>query len=226
MRSFMKRFAIVSCLLVAGVTSLFGQARPGGIARELAMGGSNAGSMLILNPFIMEDPSLMLVNPAYQSAYSDYAWANVGGGGLTGLSSTGAPIGDDGYGKQFAGVAFGLTNEWSLGALLSYDPSAVNVVNSILIPTIIQRGSQTIPRVANVWEVVLSNRMGSMDWGVGVMYGSSNSDNTTTSTAANTSSEASSSLWGFRAGLILPFGGGNSFDASVALRLDKATDNL
>ncbi|HYQ85665.1 MAG TPA: hypothetical protein VES59_00335 [Bacteroidota bacterium] len=221
----MKRFAIVSCLLVAGVTSLFGQARPGGIARELAMGGSNAGSMLILNPFIMEDPSLMLVNPAYQSAYSDYAWANVGGGGLTGLSSTGAPIGDDGYGKQFAGVAFGLTNEWSLGALLSYDPSAVNVVNSGLIPTIIQRGPQTIPRVTNVWEVVLSNRMGSMDWGFGVMYGNSNTD-FTSSLPTSTSGEASSSVWGFRAGIVAPFGSGNSFDASAALRLDKATDNL
>ncbi|TLY32849.1 MAG: hypothetical protein E6K56_02365 [Ignavibacteria bacterium] len=221
----MKRFAIVACLLVAGVASLFGQAKPGGIARELAMGGSNAGTMIILNPFIMEDPSLMLVNPAYQSAYSDYAWANVGGGGLTGLSSTGAPIGDDGYGKQFAGVAFGLTNEWSIGATLSYDPSAVNLVNSSLIPAIVQgpRGAQGIPRVANVWEVVLSNRMGSMDWGVGVMYGNSNTDNASTSAAANTSSEASSSLWGFRAGLVAPFGSGNTLDVSGALRLDKAT---
>ena len=150
----MKRFAIVALLLVVGIASLFGQAKPGGIARELAMGGSNAGTMLILNPFIMDDPSLMLVNPAYQAEYKDYAWASVAGGAMTGLSSGGGTIGNDGYGNQFAGVAFGLNDSWNIGAILSYDPSAINFVNSGLIPAVVQgRGAQSIPSVANVWEV-------------------------------------------------------------------------
>lgn len=223
----MKRFAIIVLLLVAGIASLVGQPRPGGIARQLAMGGSNAGTMLVLNPFIIEDPALLLVNPAYQSMYRDYAWANVAGGGLTGLSSGGGPIGNDGYGHQFAGVGFGLNDDWAVGAILSYDPSVINTVNSSLIPAIVQgRTSQAIPGVANVWEAVIANHMSSVDWGFGVSYGTSNSDGTTSSAAFNSSREASSSVWGFRAGIVAPFGSGNSFDASVALHLDKATDNL
>lgn len=232
----MNRFAIVAVLLVMSIASLLGQAKPGGIARELAMGGSNAGTMLILNPFIMDDPSIMLVNPAYQASYRDYAWANVGGGALNGNSSTGGPIGDDGYGKQFAGVAFGLNDEWALGATLSYDPSAANVVNTLisgagLFPTIVQTGTgrtpQSIPAIANVWEAVASYKGGSSDWGFGVMYGWSNSDGNTNSTSPASSStrEASSSVWGFRGGFKYNMSDGCTIDASAALRLDKATDN-
>src|ERR1051325_4865533 len=165
----MKRFTLVAFLLVAGIVSLFGQAKPGGIARELAMGGSNAGTMLVLNPFIMDDPSLMLVNPAYQASYRDYAWANVAGGALTGLSSGGGPIGDDGYGHQFAGVAFGLNDQWSVGAILSYDPSAANLNNTLiagggLFPAFTQapRTAQSIPAIANVWEASAAYRASSI----------------------------------------------------------------
>src|SRR5258708_33803837 len=103
----MYRLPVVGMMLVAAAGTLFGQGRPGGIAREIAMGGSNTGINIVLNPFIIEDPSFMLVNPAYQAMYKDYAWVNIAGGSITGLSSqpAGSPtygIGDDGYGHQNA----------------------------------------------------------------------------------------------------------------------------
>ena len=74
----MKNLAIVAVLILAVSVGVFAQgAKSGGIARQVAMGGSNAGTSLVLNPFIMDDPALMLVNPAYQAAYHDYGWANV-----------------------------------------------------------------------------------------------------------------------------------------------------
>ena len=125
-------------------------------------------------------------------------------------------------------------SEWNIGAILSYDPSAVNAVNTLIggvpgfSPSISQRpgGAQSIPAVANVWEVVLSNHMSSLDWGVGVMYGWSNNDLNSNSPTTSFNREASSNVWGFRAGLVAPFGSGNSFDASAAVRLDKATDKM
>ena len=117
-------------MFAAAAGDLSAQVKPGGIAREIAMGGSNTGINIALNPFIIEDPSFMLVNPAYQAMYRDYAWANIAGGSITGLSSQPASsptygIGDDGYGRQNAALAFGITDELTLGAVLSYDPSAI-----------------------------------------------------------------------------------------------------
>jgi hypothetical protein len=225
----MKKIAIVALMVVAIASSMLGQAKNGGIAREVAMGGSNVGTNLVMNPFIMDDPSLMLMNPAYQAMYTNYGWMNVAGGQVNGLTG-----GSNGYGHQNAGVAFGLNSEWSVGAVLSYDPSAVNMVNQLIkgvgFGSIAQRQPQTIPNVANVWEVVVANHMSSMDWGFGVMMGTSNNDSKSSSTQGNatstSSSEASSSMWGFRAGVNAPFGSGNSLDASAVLRLDKATDKI
>jgi hypothetical protein len=216
----------MAVMVVALGSIAFSQAKPGGIAREAAMGGSQAGTGLVLNPFIMDDPSMMLINPAYQSMYRDYGWANIAGGAMTGLSATGGQVGDDGYGHQSAGVAFSLNSDWNVGAILSYDPSAVNFVSSILGSSgIMQRASQNIPPVVNTWEAVLSHHASSLDWGLGIMYGHSNSDSKTNTPTTSSDNTASASLWGFRAGIVNDMGGGSSFDASAALRLDKATDN-
>src|SRR5208283_1452990 len=168
------------------------------------------------------DPAMMFLNPAYQANYHDYGWSNIGGGAVTGASS-------DGYRYQDAGIAFSLNSDWNIGAILSYDPSVANSVTSMLINSLVyqnQRTSQYINPIANAWEVVASTHMGSMILGLGVMYGSSNADSTVTpTTGAAYTSEASSHVWGFRAGVIDDLGNGNAFDASAALRLDKATDN-
>ncbi len=221
--------------IVAG--SAFSQAKNGGIARQIAMGGSQAGSGLVLNPFIMDDPALMLLNPSYQAMYKDYAWMNVGGGTLTGLST-----GNNGYGQQNAGIAFAFNREWSFGMILSYDPSAVNAVGGLLagaaspgfgipgLPGFVRRngGAQAIPGVANVWELVTAYDMGALDVGFGFMYGNSNADTKTTVPAPGTSTEteASSRLFGFRLGMNYDMGSGSSVDASASIRLDKATDNI
>jgi hypothetical protein len=212
----LKRLATTLVVLAVVAGSVFGEAKNGGIARQIAMGGSQAGSGLILNPFIMNDPALILLNPSYQAMYKDYAWMNIGGGTLTGLTT-----GNNGYGSQNAGVAFALGREWSLGAILSYDPSAANAVAGLI-------GRQSIPSIANVWELVAAYDMGSIDLGFGFMYGSSHNDGKTTvpAPAVSTDNEASASMFGFRAGANIDLGGGSSFDVSGALRLDKATDNM
>ena len=91
----MKRLITISFLVAAIGSCLFGQAKPGGIARQLAMGGSNAGIGLILNPFIMDDPAQMFQNPSYQAMYRDYGITNISGGGLAGLTTN-----SNGYGSR------------------------------------------------------------------------------------------------------------------------------
>ena len=223
----MKNFAIVTLLVLAMASSVFSQAISGGQAREAAMGGSQAGTGLVLNPFIMNDPSLMFVNPAYQANYHDYAWSNIGGGNIAGTTTTA----QDGYGLQNAGINFSLNSDWNIGAILSYDPSCCKWSSQLIqYSGVVQReaGSQNIPPIQNAWEIVASTHMSSMSLGFGLMYGSSNSDQTTSTVtpASSTTSQASSHVWGFRAGIIDDLGNGNAFDASAALRLDKATDNV
>ncbi|MBI4548317.1 MAG: hypothetical protein HY707_10075 [Ignavibacteriae bacterium] len=197
---------------------LISQAKPGGIARQLAMGGSNAGTNLVLNPFIIQDPAYMILNPAYQAMYADYGWANVGGGALTGSALS------EGYGLQYSGLAFALNREWSVGAVLSQDPSAINVVGS-LIGTIAQRPPQGIPPVLNVWEVVGAYNAGSADVGLALTYGNSNAD-VTNSAVDPREAEASATMWGLRGGANIDLRGGSSLDLSAAIRSDKATDKI
>ena len=220
----MKNFAIVTLLVLAMASSVFSQAISGGQAREAAMGGSQAGTGLVLNPFIMNDPSLMFINPAYQANYHDYGWSNIAGGNIAGTTNTA----QDGYGLQNAGISFSLNSDWNVGAILSYDPSAANAVSSLIgLSSVIQRGSQNIPAIRNAWEVVVSTHTGPASWGFGLMYGSSNSDLTQSNvTPPSRASQASSHVWGFRLGLIDDLGNGNSFDASASMHLDKATDNI
>jgi hypothetical protein len=73
--------------------------------------------------------------------------------------------------------------------------------------------------------------MSGFDVGLGVMYGNSNNDSTssvtpTGGTALTYDGEASSSVIGFRGGINVDIGGGSSVDASAALRMDKATDKI
>lgn len=233
----MKRLTTIAVLIAIVGGSMFADAKSGGIARQLSMGGSNAGVRLIYNPFLMDDPSYMLVNPAYQTMYKDYIWMNVGGGTLNGLST-----GDNGYNNQFSGVSFAIDREWTLGAVLSYDPSFANQVALLLAgtpspgfglpalpPFIADRGAQTIPQIANVWELLGSYDTKDLDLGFGFMMGSAKntSENTTPApTASSSESEASASMLGFRAGMNMNLGSGSEWGASAALRLDKATDDI
>ena len=102
----MKRSATYALMLFMSVAMAFGQAKWGGIARQVAMGGANAGTRAVVNPFIWEDPTFMLLNPAYQTMYKDYLWMNIGGGALAGLSTA-----NNGYGQQNAGLNFALNKE-------------------------------------------------------------------------------------------------------------------
>ena len=220
----MKKLAIILILVLVGISIVFSQAKPGGIARQAAMGGSFAGQGLVLNPFIMMDPALILVNPAYQDRYKDYMWSNLAGGRVEGLNS-----GDNGYGHQNAGIAFGVSDAFTLGAILSYDPSAANNNTGNLsdYPQY-QRAPQTIPRIENVWELVGSYKLSTMALGLGLMYGWSNYNDKEdfTSPVSSEEDEMSSSMIGIRAGAILDLNDKLSFDFSGQLRLDNATDKI
>lgn len=239
----MKRSTVVVVALMLALvgTTAFGQAKWGGIARQVAMGGSNAGAGLVLNPFVWDDPAYMLFNPAYQALYKDYLWTNIGGGTLAGLSTA-----DNGYGQQNAGLNLALNNTWTVGGVFSYDPSAANRVSGLIagvpavpVPlplplpftSIVRRTTtQTIPPIRNVWEALASFDGGAMKIGFGFMYGTSNNETNASSnvggTAASTSSEASSRMFGFRGGLLMDLGGGNFVDVTAGIRLDKATDKI
>lgn len=228
----MRRLAIIVLALVVLGGSALADAKWGGVARELAMGGSQASSGVILNPFIVHDPSLMLLNPAYQTQYKDYIWMNIGGGALNNLSTT-----DNGYGNQYSGLNFSLSKEVSVGAILSFDPSAVNAVSSLIkgvtisgvtLPPFTQRTAQTIPAVQNVFEGLVSFDLGDLDVGFGASVGwSNNSTKTSTVTPATSGErEASAKVFGFRGGILYDLGGGSSIDLSAGIRLDKATDNI
>ncbi|MBI4536202.1 MAG: hypothetical protein HY708_07980, partial [Ignavibacteriae bacterium] len=221
----MKRFATIALLIAMVGGSAFAQAKWGGIARHIAMGGTQFGAGLVLNPYIYEDPAFLLVNPAYQVMYGDYGWMNVGGGTLTGVST-----GDNGYNTQNVGVSFEINNQFFLGGVFSYDPSAVNAIGG-LIGTIAQRPTQAphinpdgSTGVRNVWELVGALDLGMLDLGFSFMYGNSNFDSTNSVTGY--SSEVSSRMFGGRAGALIDIGGGSSVDLSGQIRLDKATDKL
>ncbi|HUN64856.1 MAG TPA: hypothetical protein VMW43_02065 [Bacteroidota bacterium] len=221
----MKQLAILALVMVAVASLASAQPISGGLARELAMGGTQAGTGLVLNPFIMEDPSLLLVNPAYQVMYKDYAWMNIAGGGLTGAS-----VGADGYGNQNAGAAFSVCENMNLGVILSYDPSLANNLVSMFTNYVNDRrgftGSYPPQQIQNVWEVVGSWHMATMDLGLGVSYGSSNNEYQFTSTTPASSGDLQStaSVWGFRAGALINLGGSNTLDASALLHLDKVAN--
>lgn len=238
-----RKIAIIFVLLASIWTSTRADALNGGIARQIAMGGSMAGSGLVLNPFIMNDPALLLLNPAYQATYKDYVWMNIGGGMLSGLSTA-----NNGYGQQEAGIAFSVGDEWSFGALLSHDPSAVRALRTLLtgaaspgfglpnLPSFVGMNGRTTPAqtsdpgVANVWEAVAGLDLGALDLGFGFMYGHSNSDGKSVPAYPNDSltfsNEASSRVFGFRLGMNYDMGSGSSIDASAALRLGKVVDNI
>ena len=98
------RFATIAVILAILGSDVFADAKPGGNARQIAMGGSNIFQPgVILNPFIMTDPAMLLVNPAYQAMYKDYAWMNLAGGDITGQSAFAST-----YDHQNAGVSFAL----------------------------------------------------------------------------------------------------------------------
>ena len=229
-----RRIAYLAMALALLTGSIFAGAHPGGIARELALGGgpltpaAGFGPNLALNPFIVDDPALMLLNPAYQQLYRNYAWMNIAGGAVSGFNSAA----DNGYGKQFSGANFSFGKEVTIGAVLSFDPSFANLLVSQLgsfTNAVRPGGAQTGLRPVDVFEVTGTYDLGSLTVGAAIMYGWAKNDakNATAPVPpASSSTELSASVFGFRLGAIADLGGGSAFDVSAALRLDKATDNV
>ncbi|MGB2958678.1 MAG: hypothetical protein WBG01_03475 [Bacteroidota bacterium] len=221
----MIRRAIAICaalIIVAGIG--LAEAKPGGIARQLAMGGSNVRNGLAVNPFIFRDPSFILINPAYQGYYKDYVWLNVAGGSLSGFG------GQDRYGAQNAGVNFSLAKRFTIGTVLSYDPSLTNTVVTQLASFInqVQPGRAQIGLApVEVIELTGTMDMGPADIGIGLLYGrSKNQAETSGPSLAGSNAEHSASVLGIRAGLLWNLGRGSAVDASAAVRFDNVSDNL
>jgi hypothetical protein len=227
----MRTVTVLLLILALASTSLFAQAKPGGVARELAMGAARTDRNVAVNPFIVMDPSWLLANPAYAAKYADYAWFNLAGGTVNGYG------GENVYGNQFGGVNFSFGKEFVLGAILSYDASVTNNLWSPLNSYIAQStrpfsnpaaGISTVKPI-EVFEVIAAADLGDLDVGFGVSYGWTGQDFKSTSAPPSSLTEEGSigaSTIGFRGGLKMDLGGGSAFEASAALRLDNATDKL
>jgi hypothetical protein len=209
----MRRVLTALMLTLFAAAIAFPQAKPGGIARQMSMGGAQVGSNIVVNPYLFTDPSWLLVNPAYQMEYANYAWLNAAGGRLVGNSN-------DINGNQFAGAHFGFGKEFSLGAILSYDPTATNTLWTSL--TSYAGVALTRPPIEN-FEVLAATNMGGMSLGLGVRYGwnTGTTKNTPPAPASSSESEIAASSLGFRGGILFDLGGGSSVDGSVQLNLDK-----
>jgi hypothetical protein len=218
----LKRLAAVAIATAIAAGSLFADAKVGGIARQIAMGGgpANVNGSLVLNPFLFSDPAYVLVNPAYEAQYHDYVWSNIGGGAQNGASA-------DGYLRQNAGVNFGLAKEFSLGLILSYDPSVINNpqyrqgLNQFINGTGHRAPNPNNLAPVDIFEAVGCFSAGGLDFGFGIMYGWTDND---AKGGNGAEQEISAHTLGFRAGIDIDMGGGSRFEASGALRLDKMTD--
>ena len=228
-----RRIALLAMALVLVGGSAIAGAHQGGLARELAMGGgplapTGFGPNIALNPFIYEDPTLMLLNPAYQQMYKNYAWMNIAGGAVSSFNSAA----DNGYGKQFAGANFSIGKDFTIGAVLSFDPSFANLMVGQLatfINPLRPGGAQVGLHPVDVFELTGTYELGSLTMGAGILYGRAKNDTKNANAPvppASSATELSASVLGLRLGVIVDMGGGSAFDVSGAFRLDKATDNV
>jgi len=206
-----KRFATTLMVLAIVGGSALADAKMGGNARQLSMGGA-AAQGVALNPYIFEDPGYQYINPAYQGLYKDYGWSNIGGGTLAGLST-----GDNGYGMQHGGVNFSLGQGWALGTILSHDDSPLNT----LIGGLSVLGNSGLGvNPAEVFEAVTSYGWDHSHAGLSIMYGWTSTDQMDTTGL----SELSGTVIGLRAGIHHDMGSGNAFEASAAFRSSSADD--
>jgi hypothetical protein len=223
---------MLAVLLAVIVGLAFPQAKPGGVARQISLGGAMYGSNTVLNPFVYSDPAWVLVNPAYQSKYRDYIWLNVAGGGVTGANG-----GENTSSSQFGGLNLGFGG-FTAGVILNYDPSYANTLggsggllsNYINIarpgrtnPAIIAQPVGAPPPV-DAFEAIASFKVSGLMLGVGVMYGWTNKDATNSTATTTTEGEIRTNVIGVRGGLLWDIGSGNSLDAAVAFRMANATD--
>ncbi len=224
-----KRLLVLSLVLVL-VTSLgLSQAKNGGIARMIALGGGNPSPNFVVNPFVYDDPTWTLSNPAYINQYKDYAWMNVAGGRVTGA------VPDAGLGQQFTGANFSFGKALTFGAILSYDPSSFGALRPALnnfIGTVGKRPANpqglAAPGPLEIFEVIAAMNLAGMDLGFAVSYGWTNSDYKNSDTTAGVVSEASlpGHLFGLRGGVFFDLGGGSSVNGAVAFRTLSASDKV
>ena len=230
----MKRAIVTGFLVIALAGSAFSQAKPGGVARMVSMGGALYGTNTVLNPYVYKDPAWILVNPAYQSMYRDYVWLNVAGGGVTGANGA-----ENTASSQFGGLNVGMGKTFTLGVLLNYDPSYANAIggtggmltNFVNIarpgrvnPVIVAQPAGAPPPVASL-EALATFQLDEMHLGLGVQYGWTSKDAEGTTATTSTTGEIGTSVIGVRAGMVWDIGSGNSFDANAAFRLANASDS-
>ena len=221
-----QRVAVLLLVLAVVSTEVPAQAHPGGLARQLSMGGSLFGSNLVLNPYVFEDPVYIFVNPAYQANYPQYAYLNVAGGRVSGFSPA-----DNTFGNQFVGVSFAPFRGFTLGAILSRDPSATSQVASQMSSFIgVAQGPgrpQAVAPPIDVFEVLGTFDLGILDLGVAVTTGwSSRTSMTEGPPQASSNNEVTANMFGARAGILANLGGGSIVDAGAEFRLDKTSDNI
>jgi hypothetical protein len=206
-----KRVATILAILFLVGGSAHADAKLGGVARQLSMGGVGTVG-IATNPFIFDDPVYQYINPAYQGNYKDYAWANIGGGDLTGNN-----VSSYGYQNQHGGVNFSLGDGIALGTILAYDPSLANAISQRALGT---GNSGQSPSLVEVLEFVGSYGFDHTTVGLGILYGWNGDDRIDTTGTY----EHATTVFGFRGGIYHDLGSGNAIEGSVAFRTSSADD--
>jgi hypothetical protein len=202
-------YLIFTILFVFQATSTNGQAvieKSGGFARIQAMGA---------NPYVI-DPFNMTINPAWSSYYDDFLMGDLG--------STATAFGNDGAG-QFIGVNLGVTNQLTLGVLLTRNDFGGMFSIAQLDPTDViddlndAVGAGLTPLNNNL-EVMGSFKSGSHRFGFAVAYASSSREY---NPATGDPTEASASQIGLSLGYIGSMGSKLMLDAAFSMVMPGGT---
>lgn len=210
----LKRVATTLVVVAFVGGTALADAKMGGVARQLSMGGGAARGIAI-NPFIWDDATQMYINPAFGSMYKDYVWINVGGGGLTGVTTA-----NDGYGLQHGGMNFSLGNNVTVGSIMSHDGTSANTVAGTIAG--INTGLAATP--VEVFQAMASFGLAnSITLGARILYGWTKND--ALNTPATGLNEFTASVIGGSAGIYADLGSGNAVEASISFASSSADDN-
>lgn len=187
--------------------------RSGGYARVMSLG---------YNPYVV-DPEFIKYNPAWTGMYKNFVWGDFGGSSFGPYASSG----------QFVGFNFGITDNLTLGAMLTRDDfmsvfDAMYNFGSIgrldpgfLVPQInsIVGAGSVVPLNNNI-EVLGSFRVGQIIIGAGISYAASTNE---LKPAVGGTQTGSASQIGFNAGLLMELSRKFTLDASVMFMSPSAS---
>lgn len=199
-------FLLLFATSILSAQSLQNLEKSGGFARLQAMGA---------NPYII-DPFYMVLNPAWGAYYDNFIFGDLG--------STQTAFGNDGAG-QFVGANFRVTNQLTIGALLTRNDfnglfSISHLDPGGIVSQINNAVGAGITNLNNNLGLMASLRMGVHKFGFGFAYAASSRE---TNRADGNNTEASASQIGIHLGYIGTFGRNLLVDGAFYIALPSAS---